>query len=329
VDAERFASGREVAKAVGDIVNVTAGTMRLRDWYEECLAEDDLAPSTAAKWAGVWRLYVEPALGFHALARITRDDVQRMVTKARQRSPWQAGEALKLTRRLLNRAVDAERISRNPAARIEMPRTERTKPKVLTPGEIVAVMEKLPERWRVLIMLDAYTSLRWSEVVALRRDDIDLEARTVRVDEKLVEVGGRFVWGTPKTAGSARVVDMPDLLIKPLAEHLLRFPPLRTAELAGLVFYGERGGPVRRHVFRRDWYEACDAAGVGRVRLEWLRHTGASLAYAATRDMKAVAARLGHTSTRMMDQVYVQLYDEQSRNVADAIDELAKRSLNR
>jgi len=187
----------------------------------------------------------------------------------------------------------------------------------------------LPERWRVLALLDAYTSLRWSEVVALRRHDLDLEARTVRIDETLVEVAGRFEWGIPKTAGSARVVDMPDLLIRPLAEHLLRFPPLRSGDLDGLVFYGERGGPVRRHVFRRDWYAACDAAGVERVRIEWLRHTGASLAYAATKDMKAVAARLGHASTRMMDQVYVQVYEEESRHVADAIDEMAARALKR
>ena len=69
------------------------------------------------------------------------------------------------------------------------------------------------------------------------------------------------------------------------------------------------------------------AAVGGRVRLVWLRHPCASLAYAATKVMKAVAARLGHTSTRMMDQVYVQVYEEESRHVADAIDELAKRSL--
>ena len=46
------------------------------------------------------------------------------------------------------------------------------------------MVDKLPDRWRVLALLDAYTSLRWSEVVALKRDDLDLEARTGRADEK-------------------------------------------------------------------------------------------------------------------------------------------------
>jgi hypothetical protein len=40
--------------------------------------------------------------------------------------------------------------------------------------------------------------------------------------------------------------------------------------------------------------------------------------------MKAVAARLGHTSARMVDQVYVGLYEEAAREMAEAIDALAR-----
>jgi hypothetical protein len=42
--------------------------------------------------------------------------------------------------------------------------------------------------------------------------------------------------------------------------------------------------------------------------------------------MKAVASRLGNTSTRMLDTVYVEVYSEVSRQVADAIDELVRDS---
>jgi integrase len=65
------------------------------------------------------------------------------------------------------------------------------------------------------------------------------------------------------------------------------------------------------------------------VRVEWLRHTGASLAYAPSKDLKATSARLGHVSTRMIDTVYLKLYDEVGRQVADAIDELVRASLTR
>jgi RES domain-containing protein len=53
------------------------------------------------------------------------------------------------------------------------------------------------------------------------------------------------------------------------------------------------------------------------------------LAYAATRYMKAVAERVGHTSTRMLDSVYVKVYADVSHVVADAIDALVEVDTSR
>jgi integrase len=95
--------------------------------------------------------------------------------------------------------------------------------------------------------------------------------------------------GRTEAEGVGAYVHLPEVAVKPLAAHLLRFPPLRSTDeqrWEGLVFYGERGGPVRRHVFRPVWDRACRAAGLESIRPEWLRHTGASLAYAASKDMK-------------------------------------------
>jgi len=223
-------------------------------------------------------------------------------------------------------------VKRNVAARIELPETRRTPIRILSPGQLEAVISALPPRYRAFVGLGAYASLRWSELVAIKRDDLDLEARTVRVDGRLAEIAGAWSWGSPKTAGSERTIDLPKVVIAPLAEHLLAFPPLRDQEdpqLEGLVFYGERGNPIRRHVFRKVWASATRVAGIEGVRVEWLRHSGASLAYAATKDIKATSTRLGHSSTKMVDAVYLKLYDEVGRQVADAIDELVRASLAR
>ena len=40
--------------------------------------------------------------------------------------------------------------------------------------------------------------------------------------------------------------------------------------------------------------------------------------------MKAVAARPGHTSVRMMDTVYVEICSDAARGLADAIDRLVE-----
>jgi site-specific recombinase XerC len=95
---------------------------------------------------------------------------------------------------LLNRALDDELIGRNPAIDIPAPVTDRARVRVLKPWELEAVAANLPERWRAFALLGAYASLRWSELVAVKRDDIDIEERTLRIDEKVVEVRGRFEW---------------------------------------------------------------------------------------------------------------------------------------
>lgn len=171
-----------------------------------------------------------------------------------------------------------------------------------------------------------YAALNDIPIKSYRIDMKGYDAITVRVSRTLGEVQGQWVWGTPKTKSSARTVDLPEFIVRPLAEHLLRYPPLigqTDPRYEGLIFSGERGGPIRRHVFHAAWAKACDAAGLKGVRVEWLRHTGASLAYLATLDLKAVSHRLGHTSVRMADQVYVNLYDETGRSMAQAISDLA------
>lgn len=336
-DAKRFRDELAVERRRGAWIDPKRGDMTLpefwQSWRTESIESTRLQPTTLAKYDRTWRLYVEPTIGGTPLSRITRKLVNDMVDRASARSsPWQAAEALKLTRRLLNAALDDERVSRNVAARIPMPQGDRKPITILRPEQLHAVVAELPERYRALALLGAYSSLRWSELVAVKKDDLDIEHRTVRVDERATEVGGGggpFAWGRPKTAGSRRVVDLPRLVVRPLAEHLLKFPPLRSDEehLDGLVFHSPEGGLIRRHLFRRVWSQASITAGVPTIRLEHLRHTGASLAYAATKDMKAIAARLGHTSTRMIDTVYVELYTDAGRNLAAAIDSLVEERL--
>jgi integrase len=70
-------------------------------------------------------------------------------------------------RRLLSAAVDAEIIARNPATRVLIPKIEQERPWVLTMEEVDTLVEVVPERYRALVLLAAYGSLRWSELVAL------------------------------------------------------------------------------------------------------------------------------------------------------------------
>jgi integrase len=204
-------------------------------------------------------------------------------------------------------------------------RVQRKEIQILEPHELDRVLDAVGEEWRAFVLLDALGALRWSELVGVRRQDIDLEARTITVSQKITEVAGEFHVGYPKNEGGERTVDLPTAIVKPLAEYLLSHP----SGPDGLVFH-RNGRPIARKYFGRVWARALENAKIDKhVRVRWLRHSGASLAYAATHDLKATAERLGHTSTRMVDTVYLKLYQDADRKVADAIDGLFRASVAR
>ena len=78
-------------------------------------------------------------------------------------------------------------------------------------------------RYRALVLLATFASLRWGEVIALRRRNLDLEARTVRIAPLRGALDGEMLLGPPKSRAGRRVVGIPDAIIPVLREHLSIF----------------------------------------------------------------------------------------------------------
>jgi integrase len=102
----------------------------------------------------------------------------------------------------------------------------------------------MPDRWRAFLFVAGYSSLRFSELVGLRVDRLELPRNRLHVEEKITEAG-HLIAGAPKTERSRRTVTLPDFMTFSLAEHLRRYPPGAN----GFVFTMPKGGPVRRHTF--------------------------------------------------------------------------------
>src|SRR5438309_2170991 len=63
------------------------------------------------------------------------------------------------------------------------------------------VFGQISPRWfRVWVYFAAYTGVRWSEMLGVRRKDVDLLRRTVTIERQLLEVQSRFLgFGPPKS----------------------------------------------------------------------------------------------------------------------------------
>jgi integrase len=158
-------------------------------------------------------------------------------------------DAYRLLRAALNTAVTDHLIARNPC-NVRGGGTAHTPER--EPVELAKVFEladAVPARWRALVLLAAFATVRWGELVGLRRVHVDLDACTVRVAKSGIQPDtGPIEDGDPKSAAGFRTVNFPDLIVPDLRAHLDSFvgPNRRTscsparvgAGLAGTTFTG-------------------------------------------------------------------------------------------
>jgi integrase len=153
-------------------------------------------------------------------------------------------------------------------------------------------------RFIALVVLATFASLRWGEVTALRRSDLDLTARTVRIRAAYVERStGEMLLGPPKSKAGRRIVGIPVVIVPALRDHLAVYVK---DEPGALVFSGVKGGPLRRSGFAKlsAWHHAVESIGMAGLHFHDLRHTGNQFAANSGVGLKDLMARMGHDSER-------------------------------
>ena len=174
-------------------------------------------------------------------------------------------------------------------------------------------------RYRALVLLATFASLRWGEVIALRRCDLDLERRTVRVRAAYAERStGELLLGPPKSRAGRRIVGIPGVIVPALREHLAAFV---SDEPGALVFAGQKGMPLRRSNFNKmsGWPHAVESIGAAGLHVHDLRHTGNQFAANSGAALKDLMTRMGHDSERAA-LIYQHAARGADQRITDAID---------
>jgi integrase len=195
-------------------------------------------------------------------------------------------------------------------------RRERT---TLSAAEVSQLSMLVPREYSAAVILAAWSGLRFGELFALSRRHLDLDAHTVTVARALVCLPGKSpTFGVPKTEKSARTVALPEFVITALREHLDAHVPL---DPDALVFATSNGTPLT--YARVSIMLGKARAVIGRTEVTWhdLRHTGATLAYAAGASQPDVQARLGHTTARAA-AIYAHTTHDRDQLIAQRLNDL-------
>jgi integrase len=297
-------------------------TTTLAEWVGEWwTAAVHLRPSTHSRYERDLRLHLLPRFGDRALATITPREVRAWVAEmvAEGVPPSGINRRLRLFSRLMNAAVETELLARSPAKGVRAPQPIRTEARFLTASEVRDLAEAINPSFRVWVYLAAYTGVRWSEMLGLRRKDFDLLRRTVTVERQLLEVQSRFVgFGPPKSAAGRRTITLPGFLATLLEEQLAE--PAQPGP-DGLVFANTVGNPPHASGFTAfTWARAKRRAGLEGVRWHDLRHTAVALVIEQGAHAKAIQERMGHASVSVTLDRYGHLLPSLGERIADGLD---------
>ncbi|TBL39180.1 site-specific integrase [Verrucosispora sp. SN26_14.1] len=299
-----------------------AGEIKLEPYGRKWIAERKLQPRSRENYEDLFRLHIRPHLGGLALGAIKPQTIRtwRRTLLDGGTSEPQAVKAYSLLRAILNTAVkEDELIRQNPCRIPGYDRYHTPERPVATVVQVLALAERMPARFTALVIIAAYSGLRWGELAALRRGDVDLTAGTVRVPRKLAALRNRMEFGPPKSEAGNRVVTLPAAARLVLADHLDEFVGEGPE---ALVFTGDKGAVLRSGNFRRavGWSAALRAAGMPEgFHFHDLRHTGNNLAAATGASTRDLMHRMGHASMRAA-LIYQHANSERDREIADAMD---------
>lgn len=269
----------------------------------EYLKYADMVKKSAHDDESKFRLHLEPKFGLRRLCDISARDVQLHHAAIRQsHCASTANRHLALLSATFRKAVEWQRLDKNPAAGIKAFKEDNQQQRFLTAeeiGRIYKAMASDPNQTAVsALKLLLLSGTRREECLQARWEHIDLEAGQ---------------WWLPKTkAGRGRYAPLSDG-----AKSLLTAQPSRGK--SPWVFPG-RHGEKPLHDPRKTFMRILAAAGVEHLRIHDLRHSFASLAVNSGATLYEVQDLLGH-STAQMTARYAHIADSGRKRASQAVDD--------
>jgi integrase len=282
------------------------------------LKEGSLKPSTAKSYRSMIEEHLRPDFGKYRADRLTLDVIEA----------WRSGIANRITggtmspkfyvnlRNLLHTILTWARhpqrryLSHDPLdglPKLHLPKTKK-RPH-FEPSQIAELLQAAtaapPDD--TILRLAVYSGLRRGEIFALQWTDLDTGSDGGRMHVRRGIYQGAI--STPKTEDSERVVDLPRRLLDDLEVYRMMYPPLG----AGFIFRQANGQPMDPDAWHRErLVPILKRTGLYRLGtgLHAIRHTYVSLLIAAGEDVGYIADQVGHSSTKLTQDIYRHVFSK-------------------
>jgi integrase len=231
----------------------------------------------------------------------------------------------RLFRTMMDTAVDDGLLRVNPV-HIKGAAVERSveRPE-LDWDDVQRIAAAIHPRFSALVWVGATSGLRFGELTGLTRCHVNLDERTLRVEQALMFIRDKGpTLGPPKSAAAHRTVTIPVSAAQVLAGHLDNY-----AEEGpdAFVFTSIKGSPLLNRYFAPSWKRVLKEAGLPETtRFHDLRHLAGTSAATAGASLREIMSRMGHSSADASLR-YLKASERRDSEIADAIEQRMRGDL--
>ncbi|SNS61827.1 Site-specific recombinase XerD [Micrococcales bacterium KH10] len=266
-DAEDEATRLEDAAKRNDFIDPAAAEVTLDEFFKtRQAARSGKAPRTLETESERYRSLIAPRFGSLPLKRIATEDIADWSANmpaprtGKTASSQRRHDALTLLIAVLDDAVDAGRLTRNPARKrtgkaLAKPQAAKQKPHRYLSHEQLSRVALCAnnEQARTMILLDGLVGLRFGELSALQLRDIDTLRWRIKVRRAVTRLdNGTLLVGNTKT-GRDREVAIPGTVRPLILEQIKGKRP------SDWLFSSRDGKPLRRESFSRNTFSKAVA----------------------------------------------------------------------
>jgi integrase len=297
-----------------------AHELTLGEYADEWITHRDVKPRTREGYRALLANHIKPTLGDTPIGELTAPEVRTWYAELATGATAKA-HAYQLLHAICATAVTDGLLAANACQIKRAMNTSRTRePVILTPTEVAALADAIkPQRYRSVVLIAAWTGLRWGELIELQRKDIGPGAATIAVARGATHRNGCHV-STPKS-GRPRKVVVPDHIRDEIKHHL----DTHVGEAPdALLFAPANGGcHLNDQVFREQFNAALTEIGREGVRVHDLRHYAGTMTALTGATLAETMARLGH-STPKAAMLYQQVASGRAEEIAAGLSRLAE-----
>ena len=244
-------------------------------------------------------------------AKITSADVGKWLAELEKSlAPSTIKRVVLCWRRACEQAVEAGKLAKNPFVGAKYPKIPRSKTDPFSAEEVDLMLSKASGRLESFLAFAFYTGARCCEILALRWEDIDMEAMSISISKSLTD---GLVKPRTKT-GEDRIVP----IFAPLLPYIARLEKDRDSEWV----FSERGD----HLFGSTslfgngrWRKFLYECGISYRSARHTRHTFAThMVERAVRGeipLKWVSQILGHANLDMTIKVYARFLQNEHMKI--------------